>query len=197
MGGGSGAGATGPLRPGMFARVTTVFNVNDASLTVPEEAIVPQGGRQFVIKVVEQTEEQFKLLAETAKKVAAAAAPVAASSASGAAPGAGGGAPAPQPPVFVNGLRMVSQRTEVKIGVRRPGRVEILEGVKDGDTVVVAGQQRLQRDATPVRIVELGRPGGAPAGAQGGGGQGAGGQAGAGQGGQGAVSAAAGASAAR
>jgi multidrug efflux pump subunit AcrA (membrane-fusion protein) len=174
--GGRGEG-TGPLRPGMFARVTAVFNVNDASISVPEEAIVPQGGRQFVIKVVEQTEEQFKVLAEVAKKAAAAAAPVAGSSAAGGgggitpgasgAPGATGGAPAPQPPVFVNGVRLVSQRTEVKIGIRRPGRVEILEGVKDGDTVVVAGQQRLQRDAIPVRIIEIGRPGGGQGGAQG------------------------------
>lgn len=46
------AGKAAPLRPGMFARVTTVFSVNPAALVVPEEAIVPQGGRQFVIKVV-------------------------------------------------------------------------------------------------------------------------------------------------
>jgi membrane fusion protein, multidrug efflux system len=173
----SSGGGTGPLRPGMFARVTAVFNVNDASLSVPEEAIVPQGGRQFVIKVVEQTEEQFKQLAEAAKK-AAPAAPANASSAAGGAAGAagaagaGGGAPgaggaAPAPPVFVNGVRLVSQRTEVRIGIRRPGRVEILDGIKDGDTVVVAGQQRLQRDATAVRIIELGRPGGPPGGGQG------------------------------
>ena len=38
-----------PLRPGMFARTTTVFSVTDEALTVPEEAIVPQGGKQFVI----------------------------------------------------------------------------------------------------------------------------------------------------
>ncbi len=171
-------GSTGPLRPGMFARVTAVFNVNDASLTVPEEAIVPQGGRQFVIKVVEQTEAQFKQLAEAAK-AAAAAAPAPAGSAAGGsgAPGAGGvsgtggaaagATPAPPPPVFVNGVRLVSQRTEVRIGIRRPGRVEILDGVKDGDTVVVAGQQRLQRDATAVRIIDVGRPSGSPGGGQG------------------------------
>jgi RND family efflux transporter MFP subunit len=163
----------GPLRPGMFARVNTVFNIKEASLTIPEEAIVPQGGRQFVIKVVEQTEEQFKALTEAAKK-AAAAAPLAAGSAasgaaaggSGTAVGAGAGsgaaaAPAPQAPVFVNGRRLVSQRTEVKIGIRRPGRVEITEGVAEGDTVVVAGQQRLQRDNSAVRVIEVGRGGGA------------------------------------
>ncbi len=172
----------GPLRPGMFARVNTVFNIKEASLTIPEEAIVPQGGRQFVIKVVDQTEEQFKALAEATKKAAAANAVANAGTAgsstasvSGAAPapggaqaaggsggaaGGAGAAPAPQAPVFINGKRLVSQRTEVKIGIRRPGRVEITEGVAEGDTVVVAGQQRLQRDNSPVRVIELGRPGG-------------------------------------
>lgn len=158
-----GAG-NGPLRPGMFARVTTVFNVNDASLTVPEEAIVPQGGRQFVIKVVEQTAEQARALAEVAKQAAA--------SAPGASAAANGTAIAPIAPAapangFVDGKRLVSQRTEVKIGIRRPGRVEILDGVKEGDMVVVAGQQRLQRDNSPVKIIELGRPGGAPSDAPG------------------------------
>ena len=32
------------LRPGMFARVNTVFGERDNALVVPEEAIVPQGG---------------------------------------------------------------------------------------------------------------------------------------------------------
>ena len=177
---GQGGQANGPLRPGMFARVNTVFNIKESSLTIPEEAIVPQGGRQFVIKVVEQTEEQFKVLAEAAKKTAAAnaaanaaaaassaagsptAAPAAGSAqaAAGAGTGGAGAAPTPPAPVFVNGKRLVSQRTEVKIGIRRPGRVEITEGVADGDTVVVAGQQRLQRDNSPVRVIEVGRGGG-------------------------------------
>jgi membrane fusion protein (multidrug efflux system) len=42
--------------------------------------------------------------------------------------------------------------------VRRQGKVEIAEGLTEGQTVVVAGQQRLQRDGTPLRIVELGKP---------------------------------------
>jgi membrane fusion protein (multidrug efflux system) len=142
------AQGAGPLRPGMFARVNTVFNTKDNALTIPEEAIVPQGGRQFVIKVVQQTQEQAKALADAAKQAASAAS----------APS--GTTPASQA-VFVDGKRLVSQRAEVKIGIRRPGRVEITEGLTEGDTVVVAGQQRLQRDATPVRVVELGRPGGA------------------------------------
>jgi len=170
----------------MFARVTAVFNVKEAALTVPEEAIVPQGGRQFVIRVVEQTEAQGKEIAdklaadaakaaEAAKAAASAAsAPVAGSAPAGGAGGGGGGQGGAQPyPMtgFVDGKRLVSQRVEVKLGIRRPGRVEITEGLNENDTVIVAGQQRVQRDNTPVRVIELGRPpgggGGAGAGAGG------------------------------
>ena len=112
---------TAPLRPGMFARVTTVFSVNEAALVVPEEAVVPQGGRQFVIKVVEPS------AVPTAGKL-------------------------PPDTLFV------SLRQEVTLGLRRMGKVEIIDGLTDGQTVVVAGQQRLQRDGTPLRIVMLGQP---------------------------------------
>jgi membrane fusion protein (multidrug efflux system) len=43
-----------------------------------------------------------------------------------------------------------ARRREVRLGEREPGRVQILEGIAAGDTVVVAGQQRLA-DGTPVR----------------------------------------------
>jgi len=122
-GAGAGGGNPAPLRPGMFARVTTVFSIKDSALVVPEEAIVPQGGRQFLFKVVD-------------------------------APATPADGSAPLPP----DTKFVSQRQEVKLGARRQGKVEITEGVVEGETVVLAGQQRLQRDGTPLRIVELGRP---------------------------------------
>ena len=118
-----GGGNPAPLRPGMFARVTTVFGINEAALVVPEEAIVPQGGRQFVIKVV------------APEDVPAAA-------------------KGPLPP----DTKFVSLRQEVKLGTRRAGKVEVTEGLTEGQSIVMAGQQRLQRDGTPLRIVELGRP---------------------------------------
>lgn len=116
----------GELRPGMFARVTTVFSTNDAALVVPEEAIVPQGGKQFVIKLDKEGEG--------------------------------------------DGAKLVSRRAEVQLGVRRGPQVQVLSGVTEGETVVVAGQQRLQRDGTPVRVVDMSRPGG-PAGGKPGGGK--------------------------
>jgi membrane fusion protein (multidrug efflux system) len=100
------------LRPGMFARVLTVFAVDDAALVVPEEAIVPQGGKQFVILI--ETEGEG------------------------------------------DAMKRLSRRTEVQLGLRRGAQVQITSGLAAGDTVVVAGQQRLQKDGTAVRVVEAG-----------------------------------------
>jgi membrane fusion protein (multidrug efflux system) len=109
------------LRPGMFARVLTVFSVNERALVVPEEALVPQGGRQFVYLIDEQGQGDAR--------------------------------------------KRVSRRVEVELGVRRGAEVQITRGLNEGDTVVVAGQQRLQRDGTAVRVVDMaaGAPATAPA----------------------------------
>jgi membrane fusion protein (multidrug efflux system) len=124
----AGGEQNGPLRPGMFARVTAVFAVKPNALVVPEEAIVPQAGKQFVIKAVEPS-----------------SLPVAAASGAASAP------------VLPPDTKLVSQRVEVKLGIRRGGQVEITDGLAEGDTIVVAGQQRLQKDGSPLRVVELGR----------------------------------------
>jgi membrane fusion protein (multidrug efflux system) len=109
------------LRPGMFARVNAVFGSRDNALVIPEEAIIPQGGRTFVVKVVQGDKPDVR----------------------------------------------VSERVAVKVGLRQPGKVEILEGLSAGDTVVTAGHQRLQKDGTALRVVDLpqssgGKPGGPP-----------------------------------
>ncbi|HOZ67337.1 MAG TPA: efflux RND transporter periplasmic adaptor subunit, partial [Burkholderiaceae bacterium] len=65
------------LRPGMFARVNTVFGERDNAKVIPEESIVPQGNKQFVIKLVEGAEKGSK----------------------------------------------ITQRVEVKVGIRKPGKV--------------------------------------------------------------------------
>ena len=110
------------LRPGMFARVNTVFGLREGARVIPEEAIVPQGGRQFVIKLLGGPDEKTR----------------------------------------------TTQRVEVKVGLRSPGKVEILEGLEAGDSVVTAGQQRVQRDGTVVTVLDLAGarapgPGGPPA----------------------------------
>jgi membrane fusion protein, multidrug efflux system len=46
------ANPDGVLRSGMFARARVVFSVREAALVVPEEALVPLGDKQFILKVV-------------------------------------------------------------------------------------------------------------------------------------------------
>jgi membrane fusion protein (multidrug efflux system) len=58
-----------------------------------------------------------------------------------------------------------AERVSVRLGVRRDGRVQVTEGLQPGDTIVVAGQQRLQKDGTPVRVIDPNRPPRAPQGA--------------------------------
>jgi membrane fusion protein (multidrug efflux system) len=43
----------GMLRPGMFARPRVVFATRERALVVPEEALVPMGGKQYVYKVID------------------------------------------------------------------------------------------------------------------------------------------------
>ena len=105
------------LRPGMFARVNAVFGVRETAMMIPEEAIIPQGPKVFVIKLLPGTTEKNR----------------------------------------------TSQRVEVKVGLRRPGKVEILEGLEPTDTVVANGQQRVQKDGTLVNLLDLAARGGRPA----------------------------------
>jgi membrane fusion protein, multidrug efflux system len=101
------------LKPGMFARPRVVFAVREGAVVVPEEAVVPLGGRQLVFKVVAGPDGQ-----------------------------------------------KVSQRLEAQVGLRLPGKVEILSGLVAGDQVVTAGHGRLLRaDAVPLRVIDLSRVG--------------------------------------
>lgn len=99
------------LRPGMFARVLVVFSVNERALVVPEEALVPQAGKQYAYVLDEQGEGDAK--------------------------------------------KRLSRRVEVVVGARRGSEVEVVKGLQQGDAVVIAGQQRLQRDGTAVRVVNM------------------------------------------
>ncbi len=88
------------LRPGLFARVNLILELKPNALTVPEQAIVPQGQGQFVYRVVDGK----------------------------------------------------AQWVQVRLGTRRDGRVEIIEGLSGGDVVVTAGQQKI-RDGAGIRPV--------------------------------------------
>src|SRR5690606_19248555 len=52
-----------------------------------------------------------------------------------------------------------AERVRVRTGLRRDGRVEIVEGVRSGEQVVTAGQLKLRPDGGEVRVVEPPRVG--------------------------------------
>jgi len=85
------------LRQGMFMTVSLQGDVVP-TLLVPEEAIVPERGRNYVFVVHDG----------------------------------------------------IVERREVRIGKRRPGDVEIVEGVAENERVVIEGTQNV-RDGTPVQ----------------------------------------------
>lgn len=104
------------LRSGLFARVRVVFATRAQALVVPEEALVPLGGKQYLFKLVDAAE---------GKK---------------------------------------TQRLEARLGLRVPGKVEVLDGFKAGDWVVTAGQSRLTRgEQQAVKLVDVDKQGGAAA----------------------------------
>ncbi|MFY7866054.1 efflux RND transporter periplasmic adaptor subunit [Roseateles sp.] len=111
------APGSGELRSGLFARVSVLLSTHQNALLVPEEALVPQGGQQYLIKL-------------------------------------SGDASAP-----------TAQRIEAKLGLRVPGKVEILSGLKAGDRVVTAGQAKLMRgEGQALKIVDVDKQGAARAG---------------------------------
>ena len=53
------------LRPGLFARVTVLLQLKEDALSVPEQAIVPQGDSQFVFKIVDGKAHLTKVVTGT------------------------------------------------------------------------------------------------------------------------------------
>lgn len=90
----------GLMRPGMFARVALVLENKPDALMVPEQALVPSGKAQMVVKVIDGA----------------------------------------------------AQYLPVRIGQRKDGMVEIVEGLSVGDVVVTAGQLKL-RPGAPVMVL--------------------------------------------
>lgn len=106
----------GVLKAGMFARARIVFAQRENALVVPEEALVPIGGKQYLFKVAEGPDGK------------------------------------------------VARRLEARIGLRLPGKVEVLDGLAPGELVVTAGQARLTRgDVVPIKVVDISRAGAARA----------------------------------
>lgn len=56
------------LRPGLFARVTVLLQLKEDALSVPEQAIVPQGDSQFVFKIVDGKAKLTKVVIGTRRE---------------------------------------------------------------------------------------------------------------------------------
>lgn len=82
----------GLLRPGLFAKVDLVMTQEDAAVVIPEQAILPQNGGFFVMRVADG-----------------------------------------------NMVELVP----VEMGQRRPGTVQIVNGLSKGDVIITAGQIKL------------------------------------------------------
>lgn len=93
----------GTLKPGMFLTVKISLNRRDNVVIIPEEAIVPEGNRQYV---------------------------------------------------YVVGAEGKATKTEVKLGTRSPGEVEIRDGLTPESVVVVGGVQKI-RDGVLVRANQV------------------------------------------
>ena len=93
---------SGALKPGMFVRVGIVVQQRENAVLIPEQAIVPNGDRVTVFRVVD-------------------------------------------------GKALM---TPIKLGLRSFGKVEVVDGLKAGETIVTAGQLKVQ-DGTVVRVLPL------------------------------------------
>jgi membrane fusion protein (multidrug efflux system) len=80
------------LKPGMFANLDLTLKTKEASVTIPEPCLFPQGEEAMVYIVDEQ---------------------------------------------------MIARMRRVQPGLRKAGRVEILEGLAPGERVIVEGWQKL------------------------------------------------------
>lgn len=90
------------MRPGLFARVNVVVDSASNAIQIPEQALMPQGEKQFVYRVTDDKAEMV----------------------------------------------------EVKTGLRRRGKVQIVEGLSAGDVVITAGQMKVQPGA-PVMVMPV------------------------------------------
>ncbi|SMH57614.1 efflux RND transporter periplasmic adaptor subunit [Mesorhizobium australicum] len=117
------ANPEGKLAPGQFVQVRVDLPEEDNVIAVPQTAVVTSLYGDFV----------YAVRPADAKP---AAAPAKEGDAKPAAE-----TPAPTPAQAAPSL--VAQQIFVKLGRRSDGRVEIVEGLKDGDEIVTAGQNRL------------------------------------------------------
>lgn len=135
------------LRPGQFVSVRVEVDRHADVLTVPRRALVWEEGKAYVFKLAELTPEEIEKEKELAKGE------------DGDAKKAGGGFSfsfggedsAEEEAPEIPGPKRKVVRAEVKVGFEDGETAEILEGLAEGEQVVVVGNQAL-RDGARVRL---------------------------------------------
>ena len=133
----------GKLSPGQFVQVRVLLPREDGVIAVPQTAVVTSLYGDYVY-AVRPAEEKEGAAAEQPAASEGAAAP------------AEGEAPAEQQPAEQQPAaqgeapKLQARQIFVKIGRRSGGRIEITEGLKAGDQIITAGQNRISNGAPVV-----------------------------------------------
>ena len=131
---------SGQLKSGMFGRLNVVYDERKDALVVPREAVIDEDGRTSVFVV---SREKPKPPADADKAAAKAKAKEKEEE-----KGADGKAkPAAPAEITVARLR------DVKVGYTTGDRVEVREGLAEGDQVITVGRAAV-RDGTSVTVLE-------------------------------------------
>lgn len=119
---------TQTLKPGMFGRIEVAYDQRQDALVVPRNALVEEDGESSVF-VVEPAPAPAKPATPTAKTGEAVAAE-------------------PKAPA----AQYVAKRRVVKTGYAEGDRVEIRDGLADGERVITTGRNAV-RDGTEVQVI--------------------------------------------
>jgi membrane fusion protein, multidrug efflux system len=114
------------LKANQFVNVRQILDVNKEILLVREEAIYLDQGQEYVFTAeeIEKTDEEKE--ADAAKA----------------------GMPGPPPATHI------AKKNRIKVGLRKPGYVQIIEGIQEGDLVIKAGLTSIYDGAKLIQVKE-------------------------------------------
>jgi membrane fusion protein (multidrug efflux system) len=120
------------LKSGMFGRLEVVYDTRADALTIPREALAEEDGEAFVYVVERGIPVEVAPAGE----------------------GRGRGRPAPEASEAApRQPTTVARRRVISVGFAHGGRVEVRDGLADGDKVVTVGRAAL-RDGVAVQVLE-------------------------------------------
>jgi membrane fusion protein, multidrug efflux system len=131
---------TKTLKPGMFGRIDVMYDQRHDALVVPRSALVEEDGESavFVVEPAPPKKVDDKAKDKDAKPKAKAGEAVAAEK-------------KPEVPLFV------AKRRVVKTGYSESDRIEVRDGLKDGERVITIGRNAV-RDGTEVTVITPPQP---------------------------------------